>query len=122
MDTNFFGALSVTKAALPHLRAQKRGAIVNVSSAGGQLSFSGVSAYSASKSTFRSKSLVEPDEKAIASAAKRYQCADPTSPGANRLAVDRPAHEPERRRSRQARLVSFPHRKGIPPRFLVSQN
>jgi NAD(P)-dependent dehydrogenase (short-subunit alcohol dehydrogenase family) len=36
MDTNFFGALSVTKAALPHLRAQKRGAIVNVSSAGGQ--------------------------------------------------------------------------------------
>jgi NAD(P)-dependent dehydrogenase (short-subunit alcohol dehydrogenase family) len=49
MDTNFFGALSVTKAALPYLRAQKSGAIVNVSSMGGQLSFAGASAYSASK-------------------------------------------------------------------------
>lgn len=49
MDTNFFGALSVTKAALPHLRAQKSGAIVNVSSMGGQVSFAGASAYSASK-------------------------------------------------------------------------
>jgi len=49
MDTNFFGALSVTKAALPHLRAQMGGAIVNVSSMGGQMSFAGGSAYSASK-------------------------------------------------------------------------
>ena len=49
METNFFGALSVTKAALPYLRAQKSGAIVNVSSMGGQLSFAGGSAYSASK-------------------------------------------------------------------------
>jgi NAD(P)-dependent dehydrogenase (short-subunit alcohol dehydrogenase family) len=49
MDTNFFGALSVTRAALPHLRAQKSGAIVNVSSMGGQMSFPGVAAYSASK-------------------------------------------------------------------------
>jgi NAD(P)-dependent dehydrogenase (short-subunit alcohol dehydrogenase family) len=49
MDTNFFGTLSVTKAALPYLRAQKGGAIVNVSSMGGQLSFPGVGAYSASK-------------------------------------------------------------------------
>src|SRR5262245_7742026 len=49
METNFFGALSVTKAALPYLRAQKSGAIVTVSSMGGQLSFGGGSAYSASK-------------------------------------------------------------------------
>src|SRR5215468_7086599 len=49
METNFFGALSVTKAALPILRAQKGGAIVNISSMGGQLSFAGGSAYSASK-------------------------------------------------------------------------
>ncbi|HEX9469920.1 MAG TPA: oxidoreductase [Bradyrhizobium sp.] len=49
MDTNFFGALSVTKAALPYLRTQKSGAIVNVSSMGGQMSFAGASAYSASK-------------------------------------------------------------------------
>jgi len=49
MDTNFFGALSVTKSVLPQLRQQKSGAIVNVSSMGGQMSFAGGSAYSASK-------------------------------------------------------------------------
>ena len=49
MDTNFFGAMAVTRAALPFLRAQRAGAIVNISSLGGQLSFAGFSAYSASK-------------------------------------------------------------------------
>ena len=49
MDTNFFGALAVTRAALPHFRARKGGAIVNVSSMGGQMSFAGCGAYSASK-------------------------------------------------------------------------
>jgi NAD(P)-dependent dehydrogenase (short-subunit alcohol dehydrogenase family) len=49
METNFFGAMHVTRAALPILRAQKRGAIVNISSLGGQLSFAGFSAYSATK-------------------------------------------------------------------------
>ena len=49
MDTNFFGAMAVTRAVLPALRAQRGGAIVNMSSLGGQLSFAGFSAYSASK-------------------------------------------------------------------------
>ena len=49
MDTNFFGAMHVTRAALPILRARKSGAIVNMSSLGGQLSFAGFSAYSATK-------------------------------------------------------------------------
>jgi NAD(P)-dependent dehydrogenase (short-subunit alcohol dehydrogenase family) len=49
METNFFGAVSVIKAALPTLRAQRYGAIVNISSLGGQLSFAGFGAYSASK-------------------------------------------------------------------------
>jgi NAD(P)-dependent dehydrogenase (short-subunit alcohol dehydrogenase family) len=49
METNFFGAWGVTKAALPLLRAQGAGAIVNISSLGGNLSFAGFSAYSASK-------------------------------------------------------------------------
>jgi NAD(P)-dependent dehydrogenase (short-subunit alcohol dehydrogenase family) len=49
METNFFGAAAVIKAALPALRARGSGAIVNISSIGGQLSFAGFSAYSASK-------------------------------------------------------------------------
>jgi len=48
-DTNFFGAMAVTRAALPVLRGQRGGAIVNISSLGGQLSFAGFSAYSATK-------------------------------------------------------------------------
>ena len=49
METHFFGAWAVTRAALPLMRAQGAGAIVNISSLGGQLSFAGFSAYSASK-------------------------------------------------------------------------
>jgi NAD(P)-dependent dehydrogenase (short-subunit alcohol dehydrogenase family) len=49
METNFFGAVAVTQAILPLLREQRSGAIVNVSSLGGQLSYGGYGAYSASK-------------------------------------------------------------------------
>ncbi|KAA6463044.1 SDR family NAD(P)-dependent oxidoreductase [Acidobacteria bacterium AB60] len=49
METNFFGAMAVTRALLPHLRHRGRGAIVNISSLGGQLSIAGFGSYSASK-------------------------------------------------------------------------
>lgn len=49
METNFFGAAAVTKAALPHMRERRSGAIVNISSMGGQMSFPTVGAYSATK-------------------------------------------------------------------------
>lgn len=49
METNFFGAVAVTRAALPRLRAQGEGAVVMISSMGGQMSVAGFGAYSASK-------------------------------------------------------------------------
>ncbi len=49
METNFFGAVAVTQEALPHMRKAESGAIVNMSSMGGNMSFGGFGAYSASK-------------------------------------------------------------------------
>lgn len=49
MDVMFFGAVAVTKAVVPHLRQQGSGAIVQMSSMGGQLSMPGFGAYCAAK-------------------------------------------------------------------------
>jgi len=49
METNFFGALWVTKAALPILRAQKSGHIIQVSSIAGVMAFPTLGIYHASK-------------------------------------------------------------------------
>ena len=48
-ETNFFGALRVTQAALPHLRAQGSGHILQVSSIGGVIAVPELGAYHASK-------------------------------------------------------------------------
>ncbi|WP_063059905.1 oxidoreductase [Nocardia sienata] len=48
-DLHFFGPAALTRAVLPHMRARRSGAIVMMSSVGGQLSFAGFSAYSATK-------------------------------------------------------------------------
>jgi NAD(P)-dependent dehydrogenase (short-subunit alcohol dehydrogenase family) len=49
VETNLFGALWVTQAALPHLRAQGSGHILQVSSIGGVSAFPNIGAYHASK-------------------------------------------------------------------------
>jgi NAD(P)-dependent dehydrogenase (short-subunit alcohol dehydrogenase family) len=49
MDTMFFGVVALTQAVLPHMRAQGSGAIVQMSSQGGQFAFPGVGAYCAAK-------------------------------------------------------------------------
>ncbi|MEV0069817.1 MULTISPECIES: oxidoreductase [unclassified Amycolatopsis] len=48
-DVHVFGPAALVRAALPHMRERRSGAIVQLSSMGGQLSFAGFSAYSGTK-------------------------------------------------------------------------
>jgi NAD(P)-dependent dehydrogenase (short-subunit alcohol dehydrogenase family) len=48
-DTNLFGAMAVTRAVLPHMRAAGRGRIVLMGSIGGRIASPGLGAYCASK-------------------------------------------------------------------------
>ncbi|MER5642548.1 oxidoreductase [Kitasatospora sp. NPDC002227] len=48
-DLHVFGPAALTRAALPHMRERRSGAIVQLSSMGGQMSFAGFSAYSGTK-------------------------------------------------------------------------
>jgi NAD(P)-dependent dehydrogenase (short-subunit alcohol dehydrogenase family) len=49
METNFFGALAVVRALLPHLRERRAGHIFNVASVAGAIGFPGCGLYAASK-------------------------------------------------------------------------
>ncbi|WP_223637676.1 oxidoreductase [Corallococcus sp. EGB] len=49
LDTNLFGVMNVTRAALPVLRQQRSGHVIQVSSVGGRLSTPGLGAYQAAK-------------------------------------------------------------------------
>lgn len=48
-DTNFFGALDVTRVILPHFRKQQSGHVVNISSIGGFRAIAGAAIYNATK-------------------------------------------------------------------------
>jgi NAD(P)-dependent dehydrogenase (short-subunit alcohol dehydrogenase family) len=49
MDTNFYGVVNVTRAAIPVMRKQKSGCILQISSAGGRLALPGSTPYHAAK-------------------------------------------------------------------------
>ncbi|KIH84839.1 oxidoreductase [Pseudomonas batumici] len=49
VETNFFGVVNVTRAALPVMRAQRSGHILQISSVGGRAGMPGLSAYQAAK-------------------------------------------------------------------------
>ncbi|MEU7113164.1 oxidoreductase [Streptomyces sp. NPDC046182] len=48
-EVHLFGPAALTRAVLPHMRARRSGAIVQLSSVGGQMSMAGFGAYSATK-------------------------------------------------------------------------
>jgi NAD(P)-dependent dehydrogenase (short-subunit alcohol dehydrogenase family) len=49
IDTNFYGVVNVTRAALPVMRKQRSGHIIQVSSVGGRMGTPGLSAYQSAK-------------------------------------------------------------------------
>ncbi|HVA09823.1 MAG TPA: SDR family NAD(P)-dependent oxidoreductase [Acidimicrobiales bacterium] len=61
-EVHLFGPAALTRAVLPHMRSRGSGAIVQMSSMGGQLSFAGFSAYSATKFALEGLSEALADE------------------------------------------------------------
>lgn len=61
-DVHVFGPAALIRAVLPHMRARRSGAIVQLSSVGGQMSFAGFSAYSATKFALEGLSEALADE------------------------------------------------------------
>ena len=49
IETNFYGVVNVTRAALPVLRAQRSGHIIQISSIGGRVGSPGLAAYQSAK-------------------------------------------------------------------------
>jgi NAD(P)-dependent dehydrogenase (short-subunit alcohol dehydrogenase family) len=49
IDTNFYGVVNVTRAAVPHMRKQRSGCILQISSVGGRLTRPGSTPYHAAK-------------------------------------------------------------------------
>ena len=84
-DLHFFGPAALTRAVLPHMRAQGGGAIVQMSSVGGRVTAPGFSAYCASK--FALEGLTETLQEEVAAFAIRTLIVEP---GAFRTGLFRP--------------------------------
>ncbi|TPQ23851.1 oxidoreductase [Streptomyces sporangiiformans] len=61
-DVHVFGPATLVRAVLPHMRERRSGAIVQLSSMGGQLSFAGFAAYSGTKFALEGMSEALADE------------------------------------------------------------
>lgn len=61
-EVHLFGPAALVRAVLPHMRSRGSGAIVQISSMGGQMSFAGFSAYSATKFALEGLSEALEDE------------------------------------------------------------
>ncbi|WP_129840645.1 oxidoreductase [Streptomyces sp. RFCAC02] len=61
-EVHVFGPAALTRAVLPHMRERRSGAIVQLSSFGGQTSFAGFAAYSATKFALEGMSVALADE------------------------------------------------------------
>jgi len=61
-EVHVFGPAALTRAVLPHLRSRRSGGIVQISSMGGQMSFAGFAAYSATKFALEGMSEALADE------------------------------------------------------------
>jgi NAD(P)-dependent dehydrogenase (short-subunit alcohol dehydrogenase family) len=61
-EVHLFGPAALTRAVLPHMRSRRAGAIIQISSMGGQLSFAGFAAYSATKFALEGLSEALADE------------------------------------------------------------
>ncbi|ANP50031.1 SDR family NAD(P)-dependent oxidoreductase [Streptomyces griseochromogenes] len=79
LDTNLFGALWVTQAALPLLRAQRAGHIVQVSSISGVGAFPNVGMYAASKWA------LETFSQSLAQEVAQFTASRPRKPGGSAM-------------------------------------
>jgi NAD(P)-dependent dehydrogenase (short-subunit alcohol dehydrogenase family) len=111
LETNVLGALWITQAALPYLREQGSGHILQVSSIGGISAFLNTGAYHASKWALEGLSQSLAQE--VAGFGVKVTLIEPTGYSTDwagssaKRATELPAYEPVRQRAAQARAKRF---------------